>query len=48
MKLLNWVRQRAAYAQARRELNALSDRQLADMGLSRGSIDCAVRGGLNR
>jgi uncharacterized protein YjiS (DUF1127 family) len=36
--ILSWRHKRATY----RELMALDDRQLADIGLSRGDIDIAV------
>lgn len=36
--------ERRRYAQAERELRAYSDRDLADLGLSRADIPDAVRG----
>lgn len=33
---------------ARRELQSLTDRELADIGISRGCIDAAVRGDIVR
>ncbi|MDE0050740.1 MAG: DUF1127 domain-containing protein [Rhodospirillales bacterium] len=33
---------------ARRELESLTDRELADIGISRGCIDAAVRGTIVR
>lgn len=40
--------QHAAYTQTVRELSALSDRDLMDIGLSRGDIDSVARGVVER
>ena len=44
MSLLSTLRQRRKDARARNELERLSDRELADLGLFRADIPSVVRG----
>lgn len=44
MKLIKAFRQYLAYEKAEQELRALSDRDLADLGISRCDIHKVVRG----
>ena len=41
--LIKWYARNRAYRQVYRELNALTNRQLDDLGLTRGCIDQVAR-----
>ena len=43
-KIINWQRNREAV----RELSRLSERELADLGISRADIETVVKAGLRR
>jgi uncharacterized protein YjiS (DUF1127 family) len=46
-QIINAIRSYLAYRRNREILSALSDRELADIGLDRGSIDFAARHAAN-
>ena len=47
-RFVEWNRQRRTISRITRELNTYSDRQLADLGLSRGDIYDVARGRITR
>ncbi len=48
VRFCRWIQARWMDAQARAELRALSDRELADIGIRRCEIDLAIAGRLDR
>ena len=47
-RVATWNQRRKTIARVTRELNTYSDRQLADLGLSRGDIPDVARGRITR
>ena len=44
-KILKKLENRAIYLQTKKELSAMSDRELSDIGISRSQIDYVAKGG---